>query len=483
MNNEKQSPARPERKGGKWLALSICLFFVAAACIIVGILGVSGMFYDISPEGNHGAHIEGTDFSFYTGPVMPLSASGDIDNLIADRSIAFDFTNFKSDSLQGSSNISTAVTDTYIITNTSGKDADVQLIYPFTDSFASELADTTAVPQISVEGAVMDTDIRIGGYSGGLTDDGMNLQNAGNWEEYKNLLSDTSYISSALTENMISDEPVTVYFLEDITVPASSNTQASTIAMKFTLDPAKSQVITYGISGYSGDGKSNEYSFFTNEYTPDLRCIIVIGDPISKYELKGYSDGSCTQELSGLTCEIRVSESTLSETLQACIEDYLKTNVPDAASAGNTPNTNTVNNISKAAYYFYLSYASGESVMLRYSPWCRLDDIISDAFGAGRVMYVTCDAVIPAGKSITVVSDFIKHPSHDYYTQGRSAAVYGFDMAVSLGTRLSFSKQTAGIVLPADVKIVSQNFGFDVAAGITTIELTGEHYYLEVVNS
>src|SRR5674476_623815 len=79
------------------------------------------------------------------GPVMPLSASGDIDNLIADRSIAFDFTNFKSDSLQGSSNISTAVTDTYIITNTSGKDADVQLIYPFTDSFASELADTTAV--------------------------------------------------------------------------------------------------------------------------------------------------------------------------------------------------------------------------------------------------------------------------------------------------------------------------------------------------
>ena len=65
---------------------------------------------------------------------------------------------------------------------------------------------------------------------------------------------------------------------------------AATIAMEFALDPAKSKVITYGLSGYSGDGSSNQYSFFTLEYGAGLRCLIVIGDPISDYELKGYSE-------------------------------------------------------------------------------------------------------------------------------------------------------------------------------------------------
>ena len=483
MNSDKQPASLPERKGRKWLVVSICLFFVASVCITVGILGVSGMFYEISHEGNNGVHEAGADFGFYTGPVMPLLAEGDIENLKADRSIIFDFTNSGTDSSTGSSALTAEIADTYIITNTSGKDADVQLSYPFVDSFASEYTNTTGLPQISIEGAVTDTDIRIGGYSGSLTDDGMNLQNARNWEEYKELLSDTSYISNALTETLVPDVPVTVYFLEDITVPANNTAQAAVITLDFVIDPAKSQVITYGLNGYSGDGRSNEYSFFTNEYTPVQRCLIVIGDPISKYELKGYSDGSCTQEVPGLTCKIRVSESTLSDTLNICVEDYLRTSISDTASGENSPEINTVNNIRKAVYDFYLSYASGENVMLRYSTWCRLDDIISDTLGTSRVMYAVCNVIIPAGKSITVISEFIKQPSHDYHTYGRSAAVYGFDMAVSLATRLNVREQTADIILPPDTKIVSQNFGFDVASGINTVDLTGEHYYLELADS
>jgi hypothetical protein len=251
--------------------------------------------------------------------------------------------------------------------------------------------------------------------------------------------------------------------------------------MNFTVDPAKSQVITYGLNGYSGDGSSNQYSFFANEYGTKLRCLIVIGDPISDYKLKGYSDGSCTTELSGLTCNVRISESTLGDILTTCAADFLGKNIENTASGEATPNFCTVDNVTRAVYDFYLSYASGDDAMLRYSSWCRFDDIIQDAFGVSRVMYATCEVSIPAGKSITVTAEYAKSPSHNYIgASSNDEASMGFDMAVTLGSSLTFRQQKAGIILPADVKITAQNFGFDAAAGSTTVDLAGEYCYLEV---
>jgi len=474
---KKPVPPRMKRKWVKWVVLAACMFLAAAGCIITGILALLGVFSFGAPANTNGGHLAGTEFNFYAGPVMPLSASGDTGNLLADREITFDFTGFGT----GSTGNSAKITDRYTLTNTSDTDANVQLIYPFEDRFSSDYAGAAAIPQIEADGAVMDTNIRIGSYSGGFTYDNMNLQDAGSWQKYKDLLSDGSYLQTALTETSLSSQPVTVYFFENITQPGKNDTDAATITMEFALDPAKSQVITYGLNGYSGDGSSNQYSFFTQEYGVDLRCLIVIGDPISDYELKGYSDSSCTKELAELTCNVKISESTLGDILTTCVEDYYSKNVGNAASGENIPGFCTVDNISRAAYDFYLSYASGDDIMLRYSTWCRFDDIIQDAFGVSRVMYATCEATIPAGTSITVVSKFTKPPSYNYIGFSTNAeASKGFDMAVTLGTTLTFRQQKAGIILPADARITSQNFGFDVAAGITTVELTGEYYYMEI---
>ena len=471
---------RTKRLWVKWVVLAGCMFLAAVGCIIAGILGLLGVFSFGTPASTNGGHLAGTEFNFYAGPVMPLCASGDTVNLQADREITFDFTGFGT----GNAGSSAAVTDRYTLTNTSGTDADVQLMYPFEDSFSDDYTGAAAIPQIETDGTIMDTNIRIGSYSGGLTDDSLNLQNAGGWEKYKDLLSDGSYLKNALTETSLSSQPVTVYFFENITLPEGNITDAATIAMEFALDPAKSKVITYGLNGYSGDGSSNQCSFFTQEYGTVLRCLIVIGDPISDYELKGYADGSCTNELAGLTCNVKISESTLGDILTTCVEDFFSKNIENAASGENIPGFCTVDNISRAVYDFYLSYASGDDIMLKYSTWCRFDDIIQDAFSVSRVMYATCEATIPAGTSITVISKFTKPPSYNYIGFSTNAeASKGFDMAATLGTALTFRQQKAGIILPADARITYQNFGFDVAAGITTVELTGEYYYLEITGN
>ncbi|MEI8199572.1 MAG: hypothetical protein WCG21_05900 [Eubacteriales bacterium] len=465
------------KKWVKWVVLAACMFLAAAGCIIAGIMCLLGLISFGTPANTNGGHLPGTEFNFYAGPVLPLSASGDTGNLQTDREITFDFTGFGTGSTDGSA----AVTDRYTLTNTSETDANVQLIYPFENSFSSGYTGAAAIPQIEADGIVMDTNIRIGRYSGGLTDDNMNLQDAGSWEEYKDILSDGSYLKNALSETSLSSQPVTVYFFENITLPEGNITDAGTIAMEFALDTAKSKVITYGLNGYSGDGSSNQYSFFTQEYGTGLRCLIVIGDPISDYELKGYSDGSCTNELAGLSCSVNIFESTLGDILTTCVEDFYSRNVENASSGEDIPGFCTVDNVSRAAYDFYLSYASGDDIAIRYSSWCRFDDIIQDAFSAGRVMYATCEVTIPAGTSINIVSKFTKAPSHNYIGFRTNAeASKGFDMAVTLGSPLTFRQQKAGIILPADVTITDQNFGFDIAAGITTVDLTGEYYHMEI---
>ena len=54
-----------------------------------------------------------------------------------------------------------------------------------------------------------------------------------------------------------------------------------------------------------------------------------------------------------------------------------------------------------------------------------------------------------------------------------------------LGSVLSFGRQTARIRHGENVEIVRQNYGFDVAGGVTQVELDPEveRYYLEVRGS
>ena len=76
-----------------------------------------------------------------------------------------------------------------------------------------------------------------------------------------------------------------------------------------------------------------------------------------------------------------------------------------------------------------------------------------------------------------------KAASFDFYcAHTDNQKVKGYDMVTQLGSSLSFTGQRATLLDRGLIEIVRQNFGFDLAANIKTVELdpSVEHYYLEV---
>lgn len=469
-------PSKRTRARIRWVVFAACLCLTA-----VGIYAVF-RFINFTPSDGKtmcggDVHKSGEDFDFYSGPIMPLAAEGDTERLAADREITVTLTGSGgSPDGAGPTLYKAAVTDAYTIENPSASDADLTLIYPFVSRLSSDEG-PEEVPRISLDGTILDTKIRIGGYSGGFTDDRMNLAEAPDWEAYRNLLADGSYLGDALSDRTLSDEPVTVYYLEHASV-REDGTDAQTIGMIFQLDEAKSKVVTYGINGSSYDGSSFCFSYFAHDYGEAAkRCLIVVGDPISSWEIKGYTDGSCTEEQEGLTCDVRTEQTTLGDIFRVCAEDFLRLRLAADAKAF-SPSYCTPDNLSRAAYTFYVSYASGSDAMERYDMGSRLDDILQDAYGVRRVMYAVSHLTIPAGQSLSIRVEFSKSGSHDIPSEN-AAFVFGYDMA-AIGSNIAFRKQTANVILPEDAEITAQNFGFDPAAGITGVDLPEEHCYMEI---
>ncbi len=73
-----------------------------------------------------------------------------------------------------------------------------------------------------------------------------------------------------------------------------------------------------------------------------------------------------------------------------------------------------------------------------------------------------------------------KYPSVDF--TGRERERRGFDLATGLGSRLTFTKQEAGLSNAQFIRILRQNFGFDLDKGVLRVTLapTEEHYYMDV---
>ena len=84
---------------------------------------------------------------------------------------------------------------------------------------------------------------------------------------------------------------------------------------------------------------------------------------------------------------------------------------------------------------------------------------------------------------MTLCAAFEKDPSFDFCcAASESKGVSGYDLVTSLGSNLSFTRQTAALEDRGQVEIVRQNFGFGPENGITRVTLDGDqpHYYLEV---
>jgi len=124
----------------------------------------------------------------------------------------------------------------------------------------------------------------------------------------------------------------------------------------------------------------------------------------------------------------------------------------------------------------------GSEPKQRYE-WALLDELVNEIATHERILYLSFELTVPAGGSVSVEIEQYKPASFDFECTGsENAGIDGYDMVTTLGSGLSFSKQTAAISEYNNIEIVRQNFGFDLENGINEVSLdvNEPHYYLEV---
>lgn len=486
----------------KWTsALAACLALVIGVGLILGSMGGSA-----GSGGDGDLH-----YMNYIGPVMPMTVQGDSGGITAVRNVNYDFSAYISrhESYENSKGekvwrerygSSALVTDSYVLQNTTGEDQTLRMLYPFT----GDMREWEYYPSIQVNGEEVSAVMHPGPYSGGFegawgsNEAGtVNLKYLDCFEDYQTLLATDDYMNSAFDDFPVLDQKVFVYRLHDFVYSETTEDVNPTLSFTFYVDYEKTTVMSYGMNGASWDRESGycsrrkggiEYrpNVSPEHQYPDDGYVILLGDDLTDYTIQGYQDGGCDEgeELNDLGCTITRYETTLGQIMDTLLEDYLDEAVlqMDSLVTGKV----SVDDMPLREVYLGLaaellcSYGIiGDTPMERYDVG-MVEDLFSAALIDGRIIYLSFDVTIPAGKSVAVEATMLKDASIDYI--GSDKGKDGYDMATKLGSNLTFTEQTASISQYEEIEIVAQNFGFDPAGGITevTLDLNQDHYWMEI---
>lgn len=479
-----------------------------AACLVLTI-GVSLFFGGMGGNAGGGGDND-LNYMYYVGPVFPLTVQGDPTGITATRNVDYDFSGYytRQNSYENKGETvyydyydsQALVTDSYILQNESGEDKTVTLLYPFT----GDMREWEYYPSIAVEGEEIPTVMHPGPYSGGFegvwgsNEAGtVNLKYLDCFEDYQELLATDAYMNSAFDEFPVLDQKVYVYRLHDFIYSETTEDVNPTLSFNFYIDYEKTTVMSYSMNGASLDRESGYCSRRKSsiEYRPNVAperqhpddgYVILLGEDLTSYTLQGYKDGGCDkgEELNDLSCTVTRYETTLGEILDVLLEDFLDETIlqMDSLVTGKV----SVDDMPLKDLYLGLaaellcSYGIiGDTPMERYDVG-MVEDLFSAALHDRRVIYLSFDVIIPAGESVTVAATMLKDASIDYIGEDKDKD--GYDMATKLGSNLTFTEQTASICSYEEMEIVAQNFGFDLANGITSValDLNQEHYWMQV---
>lgn len=527
--------ADPERLPGKKPVRWMKWASIAAAVVLVlgagGWWAVSHIHLGASSAGINGHEDGSTVFMSYAGPVFPLTALDGGEGLEAARELTYDFSpwikTWWSNEDEAASHLDLTevqrqellddynreypgggrwlsstdllVTDSYTLTNPTGEDRTVTLLYPFVSSLL-ELSKNT--PALAADGTALDTVLHAGGYSGGFEgavgseDSGLllNLAQLDSWEQYKALLSDGRYLNAALGDFPdLSDIPVIVYRFTDAYSPGRDHDAGihnPTIQAAFDLDYGRTTVLTLGFNGASFDRENGkmirEFSIPEPGWSGygDPNFLFVLGDDIQNLTTGGYVTGGSdpdTKKLDGCGVTVERYETDLESAMREAAElMYGGMSWENLLGEDNAepPDFELCFGLMKE---FFFSYGPlSDSRVARYGDG-YLDNL--DFAYVDRVFYLETPVTIPAGGSVTVAAELTKEASFDYtcaHTENQD--IYGYDAVTKLGSNLDFTAQRAKAVNTDEVEIVRQNYGFDWANGVNEVALdpSVEHYYLEV---
>lgn len=515
-----------------WATLAACLVLavgVGSAAWLGLFSGMGAASADGSPNASAGEGFDGGSiFMSYAGPIFPLTTLENPDGIDAQRDLTLDFlpwvktwrsneeeatsqTNLSEEDRQAAldyynehfpdggyytSSTDLLVIDDYILTNTSAEDKTVTLLYPF----VSSLMDLDErLPTLTVNGTEQEPDLLYGLYSGGFqgvlgADDpegSANLEPLTSWEGYKDLLSDGSYLAAAMDKPVdLTDIPVTVYQFTNPWGPEESKTIPNpSIRVTFDMDYDKTTVLTYGFHSGSfnaEEGKMGRGFSIPQPFQPDYGepfYLIILGDDIENMAVEGFVTGGwdTKKKLDDFGVDLQRYETNLDSILREAVY-YIYDN--NAWQYGDRLSIDF-----ETYYALYCDYLTTYGIL---AEGCKdryeLGSLegLSEASSIDRVCYLRAEVTVPAGSSANVNAIMKKAASFDFYcTHTDNQKVKGYDMVTQLGSTLNFTGQSATLLDRGQIEIVRQNFGFDPAAGIKTVDLNpaAEHYYLEVRRS
>ena len=471
----------------------------AAACLVIVVgVGIFALSMMGAKAGGGGNSNTGLTYMSYDGPVLPLTLSVENGSITAQRNINFDFSpyypreEFYEDSKGEMKSYiqydaEAIVTDSYTLTNNSSEDVSVTAIYPFVGTLRGK----EYYPTISVDGKIIVPDINYGQYSGGFTGvwgasendhaASLNLAPCDSFDSYENLLSDGEYMASAFDDPTTLDQPVIVYKMSDYKYTSDQEATSPTLEMEFYIDPEKTTVLTYGITGgtyNSEDGycaRHNGAIKYHPNASPERRepgsaYVIFVGEDIDSYTIQGYKNGGCNEgdELDDLGCTVTRYEATLGDILKELIFEEWNLN-----------DRNDAQTLFELTSELIVTSGPLGDLVQRYDDG-MLDTMIAEASSHSRVIYLEFDVVIPAGSSIKIDAVTVKEASIDFV--GDDTERNGYDMATQLGSNITFTRETASVSEHSEIEIIRQNFGFDLSAGITevSLDLNEPHYWMEV---
>lgn len=433
-------PAKPRRTWTRWAAM-------AAVLVLAVGLGTQLWLKAHGPSSTgSGSAPNNGYYAYYAGPVLPMTAQGDLEGLTVTRDVSYDFSGFESRTYESFAQ----VTDRYVLTNAAGADKTLKLCYPVSGRLSDESLKSL---RFTVDGADAQPDFHLGH---GVQQDGKYTLS---WNEYRELLEKPGNLASSLAPEPELDLAALVYTLTE-EVPGEGAEDA--VNLVFHVDPETTAVFASGITSYSIDDQTGRVSlgFYIDRRAaavPEPCRLVLVGGDLKDSALDA-SVGTGTG-----TWRLDRQETTLAAILE---EDLIWLTGNEGAALSRTD---------RAAVARLLEDRGLPS--LRNMPYNGLSSVgllSSEAYNQSRVMYETLELTVPAGGSLTLEVSQKKMASYSYGDAGQNGGDAGYDLVTRAGSELSFTEQTASVTGLSRVEITDNNFGFDPEAGITEVILDPE---------
>ncbi len=427
----------------------------------------------------------GLEFQAYVGPVLPLTAEGNTEGISAERSVDYDF--------QDGKGTAAKITDRYLLTNSSGQEQTLSLLYPVLLSLGDA---PDRLPAVSINGEAADTvwrctDFDCFSYGTIQLNDGEDYPVLNEWSDWKSfaaLFEAAGCASHTYAEGELPDLPLTVYRVRQENADAAS--AAPVAELSFFADPSKTTFLTYGMNGYHLKGDSGRYGVcsWLNEPRSSKCLLIVYGDDVSDILLEGYTDGSCEKKSEAPVNAVYEREET---TLQALLPELLR-----------EWSINYRQGVRLSSLFFsapeQLLTAMLSDLLCQYEPlldsWhlnqylgpAFLEDLFQKLF-TGNIYYLAFSVTLPAGGSAEINCEMTRSASRNNICRHKKSDppsdLLGYDMAAKLGSSLSFTSLEASLSGASRITMLDNNFGFDPAAGILQAKLdpAQDYYWMRLI--